>query len=115
MKQQVAFFSRILMVSLKTRAGVLAMNTREIQQRLLKDDLALQQAIIEERDKEIREIEQGVIEVNNLMKDCKTLVDEQGILINEIELNIEKAKNNVEHGLKNVKAAEKHQSRCVIL
>lgn len=91
------------------------MNTREIQQRLLKDELELQQVMIAERDKDIREIEQGVIEVHGMMKECKALVDEQGLLINEIELNIETTKHHVEHGVKDIKAAAKHQSRCTIL
>lgn len=91
------------------------MNTRQIQRELSKDQLDFQSKIIIERDKKIREIDQGVIDVNYLMKDFKALVDQQGMMIDNIVINIEKTKEHVDRGVKDLKIAEKHQSRCSIL
>lgn len=91
------------------------MNTRQIQRELSKDELDFQTKIIIERDQQIREIEQGVTDVNYLMKDFKALVDQQGEMINDVVINIEKAKDHVDRGVKDLKIAKKHQSRCSIL
>jgi hypothetical protein len=49
--------------------------------RLSPADLAFQESLIQEREDEIREIESGIHELNEIFRDLGTLVVEQGAMI----------------------------------
>ncbi|KDQ11074.1 hypothetical protein BOTBODRAFT_35608 [Botryobasidium botryosum FD-172 SS1] len=51
-------------------------------------DLAYQESIIQEREREIREIETGIHELNEIFRDLGTLVVEQGDMLDNIESNV---------------------------
>lgn len=48
---------------------------------LMKDEIVLNEAIIEEREQGIKEIQQQIGEVNEIFKDLAVLVHEQGDMI----------------------------------
>lgn len=56
---------------------------------LLDNEVIFNEAVIEERDQGIREIQQQIGEVNEIFKDLAVLVHEQGIIIDDIDSNIE--------------------------
>ncbi|KAL1315773.1 syntaxin-22-like [Arachis hypogaea] len=55
----------------------------------LDNEIAFNEAIIEERDQGIQEIQQQIGEVNEIFKDLAVLVHEQGAMIDDIGSNIE--------------------------
>ncbi|KZV39783.1 syntaxin-22-like, partial [Dorcoceras hygrometricum] len=56
---------------------------------LLDNEIAFNEAIIDERDQGIQEIQQQIGEVNEIFKDLAVLVHEQGVMIDDIGSNIE--------------------------
>lgn len=51
-------------------------------------DVDFQESLIIEREEEIRGIEQGITELNDIFKDLGTMVNEQGVLIDSIDANV---------------------------
>lgn len=51
---------------------------------LLDNEIAFNEAIIEERDQGIQEIQQQIGEVNEIFKDLAVLVHEQGTMIGKL-------------------------------
>ncbi|KAF2306677.1 hypothetical protein GH714_020355 [Hevea brasiliensis] len=56
---------------------------------LLDNEMAFNEAIIEEREQGIKEIQQQISEVSEIFKDLAVLVHEQGVIIDDIGSNIE--------------------------
>ncbi|CAN6458081.1 unnamed protein product [Victoria cruziana] len=56
---------------------------------LVDNEIAFNEAIIEEREQGIQEIQQQIGEVNEIFKDLAVLVHEQGALIDDIDSHIE--------------------------
>ncbi|XP_044501454.1 syntaxin-22-like [Mangifera indica] len=56
---------------------------------LLDNEIAFNEAIIEEREQGLREIEEQIGEANEIFKDLAVLVHEQGVVIDDIHSNIE--------------------------
>ncbi|XP_077221230.1 syntaxin-22-like isoform X2 [Tasmannia lanceolata] len=56
---------------------------------LLDNEIAFNEAVIEEREQGIQEIQQQIGEVNEIFKDLAVLVHEQGAMIDDIDSNIE--------------------------
>ncbi|PON77546.1 t-SNARE, partial [Parasponia andersonii] len=56
---------------------------------LLDNEIVFNEAIIEEREQGIQEIQQQIGEVKEIFKDLAVLVHDQGGIINEIEFNID--------------------------
>ncbi|KAL9164236.1 hypothetical protein ABFS82_06G092200 [Erythranthe guttata] len=57
----------------------------------LENEINLNEAIIEEREEGIREVQQQIDEVNEIFRDLALLVREQGALIDDVSLNIERS------------------------
>lgn len=53
------------------------------------NEIVYNEAIIEEREQAIQDIQQQIGEVHEVFKDLATLVHSQGIIIEEIDMNIE--------------------------
>lgn len=90
------------------------MNTRDIQQYLVLDESDIQLKILQERNEEIRDIEEGVIDNQYLMLQVSLMVQEQGERIDCIEANVHRATDNTEKGVASLEKAEEHH-RCTIL
>jgi t-SNARE complex subunit (syntaxin) len=69
-----------------------------------------------EREAEIRNINRGMHQVNEIYKDLAHIVGSQQEQVNQIETQMEESRNNAESGLEQVqKANDKYgQSQCVI-
>ncbi|KAH6774063.1 Syntaxin/t-SNARE family protein [Perilla frutescens var. frutescens] len=67
----------------------LLVESRRQEVLLLDNEIAFNEAIIEEREQGIQEIQQQIGEVNEIFKDLAVLVHEQGTMIDDIGSNIE--------------------------
>ncbi|GAB2231263.1 hypothetical protein Droror1_Dr00027552 [Drosera rotundifolia] len=56
---------------------------------LLGNEIAFNEAIIDEREQGIREIQEQIGQVNEIFKDLAVLVHEQGVVIDDIQSNVE--------------------------
>ncbi|KDP39517.1 hypothetical protein JCGZ_02537 [Jatropha curcas] len=67
----------------------LLLESRRQEVLFLDNEIAFNEAIIEEREQGIKEIQQQISEVNEIFKDLAVLVHEQGVMIDDIGSNIE--------------------------
>ncbi|XP_022744044.1 syntaxin-23-like isoform X2 [Durio zibethinus] len=76
---------------------------------LLDNEITFNEAIIEERDQGIKEIQQQISEVNEIFKDLADLVHEQGAMIDDIGSNIENSHSATVLATSHLKKASKIQ------
>lgn len=78
----------------------------------LENEVSFNEAIIEERDQGIKEIQNQISEVNEIFKDLAVLVNEQGIVIEDIGSNIETSNSATAEATTHlVKASKSQKSR----
>lgn len=99
--------------------SLLQANKRQ-QMLQLNTEINHRQAIIEEREEEIKTIESELYEINDIMKDLSTMVSEQGEHLVRIEDNILDARSHTEKAQTELVKAEGHQKSsrtklCIIL
>ncbi|KAK2662562.1 hypothetical protein Ddye_001136 [Dipteronia dyeriana] len=98
----------------------LLVESRRQEVLLLDNEIAFNEAIIEERDQGIQEIQQQIGEVNEIFKDLAVLVHEQGTMIDDIGSHIESSQAATGQGKSQlVKAAKTQKSNssltCLLL
>ncbi|CDP13073.1 unnamed protein product [Coffea canephora] len=76
---------------------------------LLDNEIAFNEAIIEEREQGIQEIQQQIGEVNDIFKDLAVLVHEQGNMIDDIGSHVENAHAATAQGRSQLAKAAKTQ------
>ena len=88
---------------------------RLVQLQIQEDRLAAE--IMREREEEIRNINRGMHQVNEIYKDLANIVGEQQEQIDTIETQMDESRANAEAGLKQVeKANEKYgNSNCIVM
>ncbi|XP_024021702.1 syntaxin-22 [Morus notabilis] len=104
--------------SSEQRAALVESRRQEVL--LLDNEIVFNEAIIEEREQGIQEIQQQIGEVNEIFKDLAVLVHEQGAMIDDIGSNIEGAQAATAQGKSQlVKAAKTQRSNssltCLLL
>jgi len=75
-------------------------------------DLAYQESLIHERETEIREIETGIHELNEIFRDLGTLVVEQGGMLDNIENNITSVAVNTAAAHEELTTASEYQRKA---
>eukprot|EP01102_Stenamoeba_stenopodia_P019008 TRINITY_DN7064_c0_g1_i1.p1 TRINITY_DN7064_c0_g1~~TRINITY_DN7064_c0_g1_i1.p1 ORF type:complete len:306 (-),score=101.83 TRINITY_DN7064_c0_g1_i1:178-1095(-) len=83
---------------------------RSAQFMQIENDRDFNEAVIEEREQGIQEIESAMREVNEIFKDLSTIVYEQGQMIENIESFVSSAVVNTTIGVDEIKKAEEHQT-----
>lgn len=85
----------------------------EEQESLLKmdQDIEYSDALINEREQGIAEIEQSIYQVNEIFRDLSTLVTEQQGMIDNIEANIESTANRTGDASFELQTAERYQKK----
>ncbi|SMY22582.1 unnamed protein product [Zymoseptoria tritici ST99CH_1A5] len=68
---------------------------------------------IEQREREIERIAQGVIDLSNLFQDLQTMVIDQGTVLDRIDYNVERTAEHVKEADKELKVATGYQRRSV--
>jgi syntaxin 7 len=74
---------------------------------------------VQERNREIREIETAVVEVGQIFQDLAAMVNEQGVMVDNIESNISSSVEATSTGVEQLEGAEEYQrkarKKCVII
>ncbi|CAG9993776.1 unnamed protein product [Clonostachys byssicola] len=75
------------------------------QQRMLHSN----DAVIAQREREIEDIAQGIIELSDLFRDLQTMVIDQGTMLDRIDYNVERMNTDVKAADVEIKAASGYQ------
>lgn len=68
-------------------------------------------ATIAQREREIEDIAQGIIELANLFRDLQTMVIDQGTMLDRIDYNVERMAEDVKGADKELKTASSYQRK----
>ncbi|KAF8319689.1 t-SNARE [Clavulina sp. PMI_390] len=82
------------------------------QQTLSPADLAFQETLIQEREAEIREIETGIHELNEIFRDIGTMVIEQGGMLENIENNVTNVARDIRGANEELGQASEYQRKA---
>lgn len=82
---------------------------REEQEQINQHELDYQNRLIQEREAEIRGIEQGIDELNEIFTDLGALVTEQGTVIDNIEANVYNMSASTREAASELTKAHKYQ------
>ncbi|KAG5519972.1 hypothetical protein PMAC_000249 [Pneumocystis sp. 'macacae'] len=74
-------------------------------------ELEFNELLILERESEIRNIESGITELNEIFRDLSAIISEQGIIIDSIENNISTTLSQVTHADNELRSADKYQKK----
>ncbi|KAJ1816470.1 hypothetical protein LPJ56_002343 [Coemansia sp. RSA 2599] len=102
-------------------AGVDGGQRRVMELSVLDNEVEYNEALINEREEEIQEIEQGIVELNEIFRDISTMVTEQQSLLDSIETNVQSVSINVLRGAEELDSANEYHRRssrtkfCLIL
>ena len=80
------------------------------QQRLRHDP---NEALIAQREREIEDIAQGIIELANIFQELQTMVIDQGSMLDRIDYNVERMTVDVKEADKELKVASGYQRRSI--
>merc|ERR1712066_588976 len=84
------------------------------QQMLMQEEYDMEH--LQERQRQINQLESDILDVNTIFKDLATLVHEQGEVIDSIEANVESTHVRVQEGTEQLRQAEtykmKKRKRC---
>ncbi|KAK4802884.1 hypothetical protein SAY86_001087 [Trapa natans] len=69
------------------------------------------EALTEEREREIQQVVQSVNDLAQIMKDLSVLVIDQGTIVDRIDYNIQNVATTVDEGLKQLQKAERTQKK----
>lgn len=77
------------------------------QQRVLHSN----DAVIAQREREIEDIAQGIIELSDLFRDLQTMVIDQGTVLDRIDYNVERMNTDVKGAERELKVASGYQKK----
>nr|CCA19110.1 Sulfate Permease (SulP) Family putative [Albugo laibachii Nc14] len=80
----------------------------------LEQDIVQNEAIIEEREKDIAKIHRSVAQVNEIFRDLAAIVEEQQVTVDMIETNVGETLVKTKQGLDQVRKAADSQRTCAI-
>ncbi|KAF9691809.1 hypothetical protein EKO04_010294 [Ascochyta lentis] len=80
------------------------------QQRMRHDP---NEAIIAQREREIEDIAQGIIELANIFQELQTMVIDQGSMLDRIDYNVENMSRDVKEADKELKVASGYQKKSI--
>jgi hypothetical protein len=90
-------------------------NGQVIEFKQLENEIAHNEALIEERSRDIDRIHQSVAQVNEIFRDLAVIVADQQSAIDNTAGHIEESLAQTQQGLSEVKKAAANQSSCVIM
>lgn len=67
--------------------------------------------MVEEREREIRQIVQSISDLNEIFRDLGAMIVEQGTVLDRIDYNVEQSCVKTEDGLKQLHKAEQYQRK----
>jgi syntaxin 7 len=85
---------------------------QELARLAAQDDVDFQEALIIEREEEIRNIEQGVGDLNVLFQQVAQIVTEQGEVLDTIERNVEQVRDDTRGADRELRSAARYQKQA---
>jgi syntaxin 16 len=76
-----------------------------------KQHTSIHDALISQREREIEDIAQGIIELANIFQDLQTMVIDQGSMLDRIDYNVERMATDVKEADKELTVATGYQKR----
>ncbi|XP_078092467.1 syntaxin-16 isoform X5 [Mustelus asterias] len=67
--------------------------------------------MVEEREKEIRQIVQSISDLNEIFRELASMIVEQGTILDQIDYNVEQSCIKTEEGLQQLQKAEQYQKK----
>lgn len=67
--------------------------------------------MVEQREREIKQIVQSIAELNEIFRDLSTMVADQGTVLDRIDYNLEQVQSHVHQGLKQLQKAQNYQRK----
>jgi len=101
-----------------TSSGLPQQHQQQQQQQLVQTDLVpdseleYQEQVIQEREGEIREIESGILELNEIFRDLGTIVTEQQSMLDNIERNVISVANDTQGASEELVSAHEYQRKA---
>ncbi|KAE8453102.1 hypothetical protein EG329_012289 [Mollisiaceae sp. DMI_Dod_QoI] len=95
-----------------TAEGSNALGQQQSQEQLRlasQEEVDFQDSLIVEREAEIRNIEQGVTELNELFRDVAHIVNEQGEMLETIEGNVDRTRTDTQGADRELRSAARYQ------
>jgi len=89
----------------------LLQTTQKLQLQALDNEIDFNQTMIEEREQEILEIEEGITELNEVFRDLGTFVNEQQSLLDNIETNVSSIAVNTQQASSELRVANEYQRK----
>jgi len=80
------------------------------QQMLMQEEYDMEQ--LQERQRQINQLESDILDVNTIFKDLATLVHDQGEVIDSIEANVESTHVRVQEGTEQLRQAETYKNKA---
>lgn len=75
------------------------------------EEFIYQQNLVNQRDEEISNIQQGITDLNEIFKDLGAVVQQQGIMVDNIEANIYSAADNTHMASRELDKAQRYQRK----
>ncbi|RKF57604.1 Syntaxin pep12 [Golovinomyces cichoracearum] len=97
---------------LDSEEGQKQQQTQEQLRLASQDEVDFQDSLIIEREAEIRNIEQGVTELNELFRDVAHIVNEQGDLLDTIHDNVENTRVDTRGAEQELRSAARYQKKA---
>ncbi|KAI9033271.1 t-SNARE, partial [Hyaloraphidium curvatum] len=72
-------------------------------------EIEYNESLIAERERDIKEIEKSIVEVNEIFRDLGTMVNEQQYMLDNIEANVSSVAVNMENATDELRTASKYQ------
>lgn len=69
-------------------------------------------SLLEERERQVRDIESAIVDVNEIFRDLGAMVTEQGDMIDSIEANVERGSENVSSATQQLEKAQMYQTKA---
>ncbi|TPX64352.1 hypothetical protein SpCBS45565_g05956 [Spizellomyces sp. 'palustris'] len=85
------------------------MSRQREQLALLDNEIEFNEALIAEREEDLKGIEQSIAEVNEIFRDLGTLVHEQQYMLDNIESNVQSVEINMENATGELRTADRYQ------
>jgi syntaxin 16 len=86
------------------------LQTKQQQQRTRHDP---NEALIAQRENEIEQIANGIIDLANIFQELQTMVIDQGTMLDRIDYNVERMSRDVKEADKELKVASGYQKRSI--
>lgn len=90
----------------RTSAQSTLLQTKQMQR-----STGLQDSTIAQREREIEQIAQGIIDLSNIFQELQTMVIDQGTMLDRIDYNVERMNTDVKEADKELKVATTYQKK----